>query len=241
MPLTPGALQHKAHELQQFPPGSLSVAMVHGNAGGWVGAGAGEGGWEAGVGTARAWQDASSHETSGDRGAAAVAYASGPGTGTREEAYQRWPAGAARDVGAVSSAGLQAPAPAIRPPVSCLLLPVGSSRVFCLSALKSMVCVRAFVCVCPGARGGAGAGALLDEILAVQGSRNYTCVDSRGGDALYAQGARGEQAGGGGRPDGSEVLWAGLVVCALTHSICSDLQEQHGIRLDPSLMRQASS
>eukprot|EP00802_Teleaulax_amphioxeia_P016747 Tamp_16873.p1 GENE.Tamp_16873~~Tamp_16873.p1 ORF type:complete len:183 (-),score=13.96 Tamp_16873:882-1400(-) len=89
-------------------------------------------------------------------------------------------------MGTVSSAALQAPGPAIRPP----------------------------------------------------GSRNYTCVDSRSGDALYAEGARGDQAGGGVRPDGSEVLWAGLVVCALTQSICSDLQEQHGIRLDPSLMRQ---
>ena len=61
-------------------------------------------------------------------------------------------------------------------------------------------------------------------------------------DAQYAQGAPVEGGGGAGgrgvRADGSQVLWAGLVVCALTSSICSDLQEHYGIRLDPSLMKQ---
>jgi hypothetical protein len=50
---------------------------------------------------------------------------------------------------------------------------------------------------------------------------------------------RGEGGGGqGARADGSQVLWAGLVVCALTSSICSDLQDHYDIRLHPSLMKQ---
>ena len=121
-----------------------------------------------------------------------------------------------------------------------LLLPL-SAQVHGCACVRLCGCAGAGAGAGAGADAGVGAGAELDEFLVVQGSRNYTCVDSRSGDALYAEGARGDQAGGGVRPDGSEVLWAGLVVCALTQSICSDLQEQHGIRLDPSLMRQASS
>jgi hypothetical protein len=78
------------------------------------------------------------------------------------------------------------------------------------------------------------------------GSRNFVGgfeSHSHRADARFAQGAPVCFSGGGGggqgaRADGSQVLWAGLVVCALTSSICSDLQDHYDIRLHPSLMKQ---
>jgi hypothetical protein len=76
------------------------------------------------------------------------------------------------------------------------------------------------------------------------GSQNFVGGFESHGDRADARCAQGAPVGRGGgegvRADGSQVLWAGLVVCALTSSICSDLQEHYDIRLHPSLMKQVS-